>query len=230
MPNLKRVYCSGPLFCPEEIAGMSAISETLEQAGYETFLPHRDGLERYVMNFVHSPLVHNRSFRKIGQKVSRAIFALDIYQVAVGCDALVYNMNGRVPDEGGAVETGVAFAVGKPVVLYKRDHRSVFNDSDNSMLLGLTPSFTPVNKLGDLPKALVKAALACGVAGDQEEELEKTKSHPPQYLRETIKQGERVWKWLKRTRWIPEKGPDETVKRLQELVAALEEPLPPAKS
>ena len=27
----KRIYCSGPLFCPEELAGMAAIAETLEK-------------------------------------------------------------------------------------------------------------------------------------------------------------------------------------------------------
>lgn len=31
------VYCSGPLFCPEEIGGMSAIAAVLEEAGFGTF-------------------------------------------------------------------------------------------------------------------------------------------------------------------------------------------------
>jgi len=28
------IYCSGPLFCPEEIGGMTAIANALEAAGY----------------------------------------------------------------------------------------------------------------------------------------------------------------------------------------------------
>ena len=51
-----RIYCSGPLFCAEEVGGMSAIAQQLEQAGFQTFLPHRDGLEPYVMRLGNTPL------------------------------------------------------------------------------------------------------------------------------------------------------------------------------
>lgn len=37
----KRICCSGPLFCAEEVGGMSAIAKVLEDAGFQTFLPHR---------------------------------------------------------------------------------------------------------------------------------------------------------------------------------------------
>ncbi|OTP73783.1 Nucleoside 2-deoxyribosyltransferase [Caballeronia sordidicola] len=40
-----RVYCAGPLFNPGERAEMDSIASTLEQSGFSTFLPHRDGLE-----------------------------------------------------------------------------------------------------------------------------------------------------------------------------------------
>ena len=46
-----RIYCSGPLFCAEEVGGMSAIAKVLEDAGFQTFLPHRDGLEAYIYAF-----------------------------------------------------------------------------------------------------------------------------------------------------------------------------------
>ena len=143
----KRVYCSGPLFCPEEIALMSAISDELENAGYETFLPHRDGLEPYIMKTINNPHVTNKKFRHINNFISKAIFAMDLYQVVYGCDYLVFNMNGRVPDEGGVVETAVAFASGKPLVIYKNDYISKFNGNDNSMLTGLSFTFNYAKKL-----------------------------------------------------------------------------------
>jgi hypothetical protein len=35
------IYCAGPLFNPSERAEMEMLAETLEQAGFKTFLPHR---------------------------------------------------------------------------------------------------------------------------------------------------------------------------------------------
>lgn len=106
----KRIYCSGPLFCPEEIAGMTHIARTLESAGHETFLPHRDGVEAYVLGRAGGPLARLPGMDSILGAIGKAIFALDVYQIVVRCDALVFNMNGRVPDEGGVVETAIAFA------------------------------------------------------------------------------------------------------------------------
>lgn len=145
------VYCSGPLFCPEEVASMTAIARTLEDAGFETFLPHRDGVERLVMGLADSAL--NVDLFGARDWVDRAIFAVDVFQIVERCEHFVFNMNGRVPDEGGAVEAGIAFAVGKPVVLYKNDHRAPFKGRDNSMLLGLSRR-PPVGELRDLPAAI----------------------------------------------------------------------------
>jgi nucleoside 2-deoxyribosyltransferase len=151
---MMNVYCSGPLFCPEEIAGMNAIARVLEDAGYGTFLPHRDGIERYVMGFVNTPL--NNNILGMQDRINRAIFALDVYQIVERCDYLVFNMNGRVPDEGAVAEAGIAFATGKPVVLYKNDYRSPFCGKDNSMLLGLSV-LDPVGDRQKLPSALMEA-------------------------------------------------------------------------
>ena len=57
-----RIYCSGPLFCAEEVGGMSAIAKVLEDAGFQTFLPHRDGMEAYIMRFGN--IVSVNDFRK----------------------------------------------------------------------------------------------------------------------------------------------------------------------
>ena len=150
----KRIYCSGPLFSPEEKQAMQQIAEVLEHAGYATFLPQRDGLEAYVMRLANDPRVTNKMFRRINLFTHKAIFALDIYQVVEGCGALVFNMNGRVPDEGGVAETAVAFAVGKPLVIYKQDDRTKFNGYDNSMVSGLAYNFSKVNTIREIPREL----------------------------------------------------------------------------
>lgn len=147
----KRIYCSGPLFCAEEIGGMSAIAGVLEDAGFQTFLPHRDGLERYVVRFGKMPVPSIAS--GIRTRIDYAIFSLDVYELIIGCDAVVCSLNGRVPDEGMIVEAALAYAAGKPLVFFKNDIRAPFGGYDNSMLTSLVHGKI-VKKISGLPSAL----------------------------------------------------------------------------
>jgi len=146
-----RIYCSGPLFCAEEIGGMSAIAKVLEDAGFQTFLPHRDGMERYVLRFSNSSFPSTVS--GIRTRIDHAIFSLDVYELIERCSAVVCNLNGRVPDEGMVVEAALAYAAGKPLVLFKDDARAPFGGYDNSMLTSLVHG-NIIHKLKDLPSAL----------------------------------------------------------------------------
>jgi len=149
-----RIYCSGPLFCAEEIGGMNAIAKVLEDAGYQTFLPHRDGLESYVLNFSNASFLSTVS--AIRSRIDYAIFALDVYELIERCGAVVCSLNGRVPDEGMVVESALAYAAGKPLVLFKNDLRAPFGGYDNSMLTSLVKGEI-VGNLRDLPAALSDA-------------------------------------------------------------------------
>jgi len=146
-----RIYCSGPLFCAEEVGGMSAIAKVLEDAGFQTFLPYRDGLEAYIMRFGNSSFPSTIS--GIRTRVDYAIFSLDVYELIERCDAVVCNLNGRVPDEGMIVEAALAYAAGKPLVLFKDDVRAPFGGYDNSMLTSLVHGKI-VRNLKELPAAL----------------------------------------------------------------------------
>ena len=146
-----RIYCSGPLFCAEEVGGMNAIAKVLEDAGFQTFLPHRDGIEAYIMRFGSSSLPSTIS--AIRACFDYAIFSLDVYELIERCNAVVCNLNGRVPDEGMIVEATLAYAVGKPLVLFKDDVRAPFGGYDNSMLTSLVHGKI-VRKLKELPSAL----------------------------------------------------------------------------
>ncbi len=147
----KRIYCSGPLFCAEEVGGMTAIANVLEDAGFRTFLPHRDGIEAYVLLFSNPSFPSNVS--AIRKQIDYAIFSLDVYELIERCHAVVCNLNGRVPDEGMIVEAALAYASGKPLVLFKDDVRAPFGGYDNSMLTSLVRGRL-VGKLKDLPSAL----------------------------------------------------------------------------
>ena len=215
----KLVYCSGPLFCPEEVAGMTAMAEVLEARGFKTFLPHRDGLEPYVLKAVNDPRLTNKAFRHINKFVSKAIFALDIFQIVDRCDYLVLNMNGRVPDEGGVVETAIAFAAGKPLVLYKNDHRTKFNGNDNSMLTGLSYTFSSVNHLEKIPDELVRVAGKVEAAGTSPYQGDNI----PPNMRKVVDFGRSIWKFMHVIHFVDMKSDEEYLDRLKQIVKMCEE-------
>ncbi len=187
------VYCSGPLFCPEEFGVMADIAQILEDAGYRTFLPQRDGVEAFVMNQVDAPLANAWIFKPIQTLINKAVFALDIYQIVERCDCFVFNMNGRVPDEGGVVETAVAFACGKPLVIYRNDLRSLAGGQPHPMLMAAAQAV--VDDIRQIPAALAR------IAADQKAARAIPAALPPQ-VRRTVAFGRRVWKLLRLIRFL----------------------------
>lgn len=132
---------------------MEEIASALEDAGYSTYLPHRDGVEAFVLNSVNNPLANMPVFRPVIRFLGRATFALDIFKV-LDCDYFVFNANGGVPDEGGVVETGVAFAAGKPVVVFRSDARAEQGRCADLLLMGASGTFEAVSRASDIPDAL----------------------------------------------------------------------------
>ena len=181
----EHVYCSGPLFSPEERDTMAQIALTLEEAGYGTFLPQRDGVEAHVMKMVNSPL--NINVFNIRKQIDRAIFSLDIYQLIERCDYIVLNMNGRVPDEGGLIEAAVAWSTGIPLLIYKNDDRTAFKGKDNSMITGLAVT-EKVDDISQIPEALAKLKKKFGGKKETAASLE----HLPAHVREAMAHGRKV--------------------------------------
>jgi nucleoside 2-deoxyribosyltransferase len=148
-----RVYCAGPLFNAGERAEMDSIASTLEQSGFSTFLPHRDGLEFAQLKPELEKL--GASPDEAASAVEKAIFSLDTYHLLRQCDVVVANLNGRVPDEGTIVEATLAWHSGKPLILYKTDVRSMLGGSDNPMVTGLG-DFETIGDLSALPAAVLR--------------------------------------------------------------------------
>lgn len=132
---LPRIYCAGPLFNRAEQMEMAEIAKALEGAGFPTFLPHRDGL---VFAAVRRELLQGGyDASEASRMVQLATFRLDVFEVICGCQGLVVNLNGRVPDEGAVAEAALAWMAGKAVVLYKSDSRSLVQGCDNPLVAGL---------------------------------------------------------------------------------------------
>jgi len=129
----KKIYCAGPMFNPKEREEMEEIAGALEDHGFNVFLPHRDGLEL------------------AAAALPMDVFELDIAQI-LESDGLVLNMNGRVPDEGAAAETGIAWQAGKKIVIYKNDTRTLIDKSDNPILVGLA-NYTVISDISKIPHA-----------------------------------------------------------------------------
>jgi nucleoside 2-deoxyribosyltransferase len=95
-PSPCRIYCAGPLFNQAERDEMSAIADVLCEAGFTVYLSHRDGME---FRLILDELVErNWPAPQAAQFLHAAIFALDVYQLAVECQAVAWNLNGRVPE------------------------------------------------------------------------------------------------------------------------------------
>lgn len=131
----KRIYCAGPLFTGKEREEMAQLADALQEAHFDTFLPQEDGLELAVS--LEALSRHGIDRSAAASMLARAIFALDVYQVVEGCDGVVVNLNGRVPDEGAVSEAAIGWCFGQPIVGYKADPRSLFAGQDNPLVAGL---------------------------------------------------------------------------------------------
>ncbi|MGC1274522.1 MAG: nucleoside 2-deoxyribosyltransferase [Planctomycetaceae bacterium] len=182
-PLLPKVYCAGPLFSECERQEMTAIADALVADGYRVYLPHRDGME---FRLVLEVLVERGWTPSVAAAFLHAgIFALDVYQLAVDCEAMVWNLNGRVPDEGAVSEAAIAWTLGKPLVAFKDDVRSMICGRDNPLLVGLV-EFETVENIASLPDAL---AAAIDRSVDEPVPVERM----PAKLRQAILDGRRLW-------------------------------------
>lgn len=151
-----KVHLVGPDYSPEEAGEAAHIAALLERDGIEVYLRSRDGLESVLPRASHGSADERRDAAE-RSVVDAATFALEVYRTVTWCDCLVYNMNGRTPDDSGALLAAVAFASGKPVVLYKRDHRTKLFGNDNAMVSGLSYDFKPVTDLRQVGSEVRKA-------------------------------------------------------------------------
>ena len=121
---MTKVYFAGPLFNKAEKDYNLKVVSVLEKAGYQVFLPQRDGVEGCLLTDVSAE-----------QKI-KTIFDKDVYEVR-NADVLFMVLDGRIPDEGACVELGIAYSLGKRCYGFKTDSRVCESDLDiNPMLTG----------------------------------------------------------------------------------------------
>ncbi len=186
----KRIYCAGPLFNPAERREMSQIADALKNKGFSVFLPQEDGLEfRRILPLMLKESVPKKTAVKV---LNWAIFSLDTFEVS-NCGGLALNMNGRVPDEGAMVEAGIAWALNKPIVIFKNDDRSLIAGNCNPLVLGLS-DFEYVSEYEELPTIFEKHFA----------ELDSVEEITFSSFQKTQERGERISEYLKQRRDMKE--------------------------
>lgn len=169
-----------------------------------------------------APPVSPAKIAELTLDLQQAIFSLDVYQLVSCCDAVVINMDGRVPDGGSVAEIAVAFAAGKPTLIYKNDPITLMNGADNPMILGLGYTWRTTADVSQIPIDL-KALL---------EQFEKDfgSAPPPTFnahIQSVLAMGEAVQKLLP----VPN-TPAGAIKLIVEIIALAKQfprwdPLPP---
>jgi nucleoside 2-deoxyribosyltransferase len=92
------IYIAAPLFSTAEKDFNLKLTALLEAQGYEVFLPQRDSAFAKESSYAELPKDERR----------KTMFELDRDQI-IGSDIFLYVLDGRVPDEGAAVELGIAY-------------------------------------------------------------------------------------------------------------------------
>ncbi|MGH7202649.1 MAG: nucleoside 2-deoxyribosyltransferase, partial [Planctomycetaceae bacterium] len=182
--NGRRVYCAGPLFNQAERSEMEAIADRLIAAGHRVYVPHRDGMEfRLILEIL---VERGWPAPQAAEFLHAAIFALDVYQLAVECDSMVWNLNGRTPDEGAVSEAAMAWTLGKPIVAYKDDVRSLIAGRVNPLLVGMV-DFLTVEDVAAIPAALQRA-----IAEHSDCESVPVSNLAPRMQR-AVREGRKLW-------------------------------------
>ena len=101
-----RAYVAGPLFDEGERWWIEKVEALVADAGFITFLPHRD-----------NPPKDEHNVRAIFENDKRGID---------DCDVVVASLNGVTTDDGTAWELGYAYATGKHIIGLHTDWRMRF--------------------------------------------------------------------------------------------------------
>ena len=120
-----KIYIAAPLFNEMEIERNNSINDILEEEGFETYLPQRDG-----------GLFYNLRQKGFSDKeIKEQIFASD-HNAILDSDIILCLLDGRVLDEGMCIELGIGYALKKHCIGFKTDYRTQDKFGNNIMLEG----------------------------------------------------------------------------------------------
>jgi nucleoside 2-deoxyribosyltransferase len=121
-----KVYIAAPLFSSSEQKFNLELKFFIEEKGFDTYLPQLDGgiLSDMLVAGVDLHLAKSTLFDRDLQAIKES-------------EIVLFLLDGRVPDEGGCVEVGIAYALGKICIGFKTDARTFIANEDNVMISGV---------------------------------------------------------------------------------------------
>lgn len=120
------VYIAAPLFSHAEREFNLDLKEFVEAQGFTTYLPQFDG--GLLADLLNSGIEL--------QEAKSILFHRDLDAIQ-SSQIILFLLDGRVPDEGGCIEIGIGFALGKECIGFKTDYRSFIAGTDNLMITGV---------------------------------------------------------------------------------------------
>ena len=138
-----RAYIAGPLFSEAEKQFNLRVDAMLRSLGLDTYLPQRDGGEaaRQIRQGLDEHAVRQR------------LFDLDCAAIAE-CALFVFVLDGRVPDEGGCVELGMAYARGVACFGLQTDSRRFGGTDSNNLMIDYALTGGIAASIGELASRL----------------------------------------------------------------------------
>jgi nucleoside 2-deoxyribosyltransferase len=152
-----KAYIAAAMFSQAEKEFNLAVDAAICAAGLRTYLPQRDGGEA-------AALVRQGDDEDM---VRRQIFNADRAAIR-DCDVLVFILDGRVPDEGGCVELGMASALGKPCLGFQTDCRRFGGTDSNNLMIDYALDLGIARSVDQLTTALRRLLAGAGHAGEGE--------------------------------------------------------------
>lgn len=137
-----KIYYAAPLFNEEELEKNSKMKKILEKEGFEVMLPQEES------GLAYDEINENNKY-----EIYKKIFDGDVEDIK-RCDVLVFDLNGRVPDEGGCVELGIAYAYGKKCVGFKTDTRAIDKTGDDNLMIEGCMNFNVTRSIEELINTL----------------------------------------------------------------------------
>lgn len=143
-----KAYLAAPLFCDAEKQFNLLVDAAVRELGFDTFLPQRDGGEaaRLIRQGLNEDAVRRR------------LYELDCAALAE-CAVFVFILDGRVPDEGGCVELGMARARGVACFGLQTDSRRFGGTDSNNLMIDYSLTGGIARSVDELT-ALLRAYLA----------------------------------------------------------------------
>lgn len=121
-----RAYYAAGLFNEGERSFNLQVKAMLDELGVETWFPQEDA--GFLEDYMSKGMTLDEARHHIFEQNLEAVRASDV---------LIFNLDGRVPDEGACIEAGVAFGWDKRLIGLQTDFRAVEPGGNNLMIDGV---------------------------------------------------------------------------------------------